>query len=128
MKSPRYTFVTTWHVDAPLEEVWLHLIHIEAWPTWWKGVEEASILSAQNIASGGVGSQVKTRWRSWLPYSISFVLTIREVQIGKYLIADSKGDLDGTGTWEFSENNGTTIATYTWDVHTTKPWMNVVAP
>lgn len=128
MKPHHYTFVTVWHIKAPLEKVWDHIVDIESWPTWWKGVRNSKILARQG-EHGAVGSKIATSWNSWLPYSINFVLTITEVDPQcQRLAAKAEGDLNGTGLWEFSEENGITTARYTWDVSTTKPWMNLVAP
>lgn len=122
-----YTFVTEWKLRAPLSAVWDHLLHIEGWPDWWPGVLEATILT-NNGHLDGVGSTIRMKWRSWLPYTLSFTLTITEVTQGVRLSATAHGDLNGTGVWEFAERDGTTYATYTWSVSTSKPWMNLVAP
>ncbi len=41
---------------------------------------------------------------------------------------EASGELAGTGFWRFYEEGGTTAVVYDWDVRTTKPWMNLVAP
>jgi hypothetical protein len=38
------------------------------------------------------------------------------------------GDLDGTGVWRLFEEEAATRVTYDWKVHTTKRWMNAIAP
>lgn len=38
------------------------------------------------------------------------------------------GELTGTGHWRLFEQGGVTAVTYEWNVHTTKAWMNVLAP
>jgi hypothetical protein len=128
MKLHHYTFVTTWHFQAPLVNVWVHLADVELWPSWWKGVKHTKILEHQG-KHGGVGTVIATTWKSWLPYTISFVLTILESNPKTLrIVAKAEGDLSGTGTWEFSHTNGITTAVYTWSVSTTKPWMNFIAP
>ncbi len=127
MKSRHYTFVSVWHINAPVSAVENYLFHMEDWPKWWKGVTEVEILEA-HPETNGVGSVISSTWKSWLPYSIHFVLTTTEVTLGKRLAANAAGDLVGTGIWEFSETNGKTTVTYTWDVRTTKWWMNLIGP
>jgi hypothetical protein len=41
---------------------------------------------------------------------------------------DAEGDLTGRGRWRLFEQGGMTAVLYEWDVRTTKPWMNAVAP
>lgn len=41
--------------------------------------------------------------------------------------ADADGELAGTGRWRFFGKGETTV-TYEWNVRTTRPWMNLVAP
>ena len=38
------------------------------------------------------------------------------------------GELEGTGRWRLSAENGGTKVVYYWDVQTTKWWMNLLAP
>jgi hypothetical protein len=38
------------------------------------------------------------------------------------------GDLEGTGRWYFSHEDGITTVRYEWDVRTTMPWMNFFSP
>lgn len=130
MKQQHYTFISVWHLDAPLKSVWDHIVHIEEWPQWWKGVHDTKITNNTGHAEeGGVGSTIDSTWKSWLPYTIHFTLTITEMSSEcSRLIATAQGDLNGTGTWEFSEANGQTIAKYTWEVSTAKWWMNLIAP
>lgn len=41
---------------------------------------------------------------------------------------EAVGELQGTGRWTFSEAGGLTAVRYDWNVSTTKPWMNLLAP
>jgi hypothetical protein len=38
------------------------------------------------------------------------------------------GELEGTGLWRFFAAAGSTAVVYDWNVRTTKPWMNFLAP
>ena len=44
------------------------------------------------------------------------------------MIGDAAGELTGAGHWRLFECKGVTAVTYEWDVATTKPWMNLIAP
>jgi hypothetical protein len=42
--------------------------------------------------------------------------------------ADAEGELTGQGRWRLFEQDGVTAVLYEWNVATTKPWMNALAP
>jgi hypothetical protein len=44
------------------------------------------------------------------------------------MAGDATGALTGTGYWRLFEQDGVTAVTYEWNVRTTKPWMNLLAP
>jgi uncharacterized protein YndB with AHSA1/START domain len=127
MPQHHYTFVTTWKIPAPLSEVWAQLADVEGWPAWWKGVKNVEVITLAP-ENAGIGTKVKSQWKSWLPYTISFSIEVIDLDPGKKLSVAARGDLNGVGTWELHEKAGTTTATYTWSVSTAKPWMNLVAP
>ena len=51
-----------------------------------------------------------------------------EVQIEPALKELNVGELEGVGRWRFYEQDGVTAVLYEWNVATTKPWMNRLAP
>jgi hypothetical protein len=56
-------------------------------------------------------------------------LEVREAEEYRHILLRSTGDLVGTGRWEFSETEpGSTKDLYFWDVATTNPILNLVAP
>jgi hypothetical protein len=104
-----YEFLTTWCLDAPIERVFDVLRDSRGYPRWWKGVK--SVVALADGDPEGVGEASRFTWRSVLPYELSF---------------DSR-ELEGTGVWRLYEGSGT-AAVYEWRVHTTRAWMNVLAP
>jgi hypothetical protein len=96
-----YSFLTTWLLDSPREPVWEAIYDQERWPAWWRGVEE---VEERNGGDGG------------------------GVERPMLLEADAVGELAGVGRWRLFEQEGTTAVLYEWNVATTKPWMNLVAP
>jgi hypothetical protein len=82
-------------------------------------------------AAGGecrVGSCYRVEWRSRIPYSIEFDFTVEEVDEPALMSGRAEGDLNGHGRWRLLEEGGVTAVLYEWNVHTTKPWMNLIAP
>ena len=126
----RYSFLSTWALEAPIDAVWEAIYETERWPEWWKGVKVAEQLDGG--ADGGVGSLHRYVWRSRLPYDIEFRMRTTRVQRPHLLEGDAEGNLSGSGCWRLWEGLGkegpATAVTYEWEVETTIPWMNAVAP
>ena len=122
----RYSFLTTWALAAPVDEVWAAIHETERWPSWWRGVKVAERLEGGD--GDGVGSLHRYVWRSRLPYDIEFRMRTTHVRPPHLLEGDADGNLRGTGRWRLWEGAGATAVTYEWDVETTIRWMNAVAP
>jgi len=126
----RYSFLSTWALDARLDDVWEAIYATEHWPEWWQGVKVAERLDAGQRNGGrddGVGSIHRYVWRSRLPYDIEFRMRTSRVERPYLLEGVADGALRGTGRWRLWSGNGTAV-TYEWDVETTIPWMNAIAP
>ena len=125
MRPATYRFLTFWCLDAPRDDVWETIHGVEEWPRWWRGVERAEKLDHGD--EHGLGSVYRHRWRSVLPYTVSFDMQTTRVERPLVLEGQASGELEGFGRWRFYEGEGTAV-TYEWIVRTTRPWMNAVAP
>lgn len=121
-----YSFLTTWLLDSPREPVWEAIHDQESWPQWWRGVEEAEELRPGT--EDGLGSVSRLVWKSLLPYRVEFEVTTKRVERPYLLEGHAVGELDGVGRWRLYESDGVTAVLYEWNVSTTKPWMNLLAP
>jgi Polyketide cyclase / dehydrase and lipid transport len=122
----QYRFLTTWLLEADRERVWDAVYESERWPQWWKGVLESERLEDGDEA--GIGQVGRYVWKSKLPYRVEFFIKTTRVVPPLLLEGDATGELAGVGRWRFFEQDGITAAIYEWNVHTTKPWMNALAP
>src|SRR6266545_4605057 len=121
-----YRFVTVWKLRAPIDQVWQAIWQSEKWPSWWKGV-----LSVEKLRDGdesGIGGIRRYVWRSKLPYNLAFDMDLTRSEPPHRLEGNASGELAGTGVWELDEAGGVTTVRYTWSVHTTRAWMNLLAP
>jgi hypothetical protein len=121
-----YEFVTRWHVPAPIESVFDEIMHVESWPEWWRGVEEVA-----ELEPGGtdrVGSVWRYTWKSLLPYRLRFQMSLTRVDPPIVLDGTAVGELSGEGRWRLFRQDGGTLVRYEWNVSTTSPWMNMLAP
>lgn len=121
--------MTTWALDASIEDVWEAIHATERWPEWWPGVKVAQRVDSGlgNGGGDGVGSIHRYVWRSRLPYDIEFWMRTTRIERPHLLEGEADGQLRGTGRWRLWAGDGTAV-TYEWNVETTVPWMNAVAP
>ncbi len=122
----RYRFLTTWLLEAPRRRVWGQLDDVISWPEWWQGVERVEELDPGD--DRGVGSRYTIAWRSQIPYPLEFEFHVEEVEAPHRMAGRAFGELEGTGVWRLWEEGGLTAVVYDWQVATTKPWMNLLAP
>jgi hypothetical protein len=122
----QYRFLTTWLLDAQREPVWEAIHDQKSWPSWWRGVEE--VIELEPGDEDGLGSYSRFTWRSRLPYDLVFEARTTRVERPHLLEAEASGELAGTGRWRIYEGDGATAVLYEWNVRTTKPWMNLLAP
>jgi uncharacterized protein YndB with AHSA1/START domain len=121
-----YAFLTTWLLESPRQPVWDALYDQASWPSWWRGVEEAEELKPGD--ESGVGSVSRLVWKSLLPYRVEFEVTSTRVEHPNLMEGHAVGELEGIGRWRLYEQGGVTAVLYEWNVTTTKPWMNRLAP
>jgi len=121
-----YEFVTSWHFNAPQEQVWDLIFHSENWPQWWPGVEKVEKL--QDGDSNHVGAVHRYTWKSKLPYRLVFEMKTTRVEPISLLEGEAIGELQGFGRWQLSSESEITTVRYDWKVKTTKSWMNYLAP
>ena len=121
-----YRFLTTWLLESPRQPVWDAIYESEAWPRWWRGVKRA-----ERLAEGderGIGQRGRYVWRSAIPYPVEFEIRTTRVERPHLLEGAASGGLEGTGRWRLFEQDAVTAVIYEWNVHTTKRWMNAIAP
>ena len=121
-----YRFLTTWLLDCDRERVWDAIYESERWPEWWRGVEVADKLKPGD--GEGLGQVGRYVWRSRIPYAVEFEIVTTRVERPHLLEGAASGGLEGVGRWRFFEQEGVTAVLYEWNVHTTKRWMNALAP
>lgn len=120
-----YRFVTAWCLDAPIERVFEAIDDAAAWPRWWKGVTRAELVEPGD--GRGIGRLWRLTWRSRLPYELSFESRVTRREPPYLLEGNADGELVGVGRWRLYVGQGTAVV-YEWNVRTSRPWMNRLAP
>jgi hypothetical protein len=124
--SSQYHFLTNWRFMAPLPKVWSVVLDIERYPGWWKNFRRVKITRGDGKS---VGSVIECEVRGSLPYRLRYALEVLEAEEYRHILLRSTGDLVGTGRWAFSKvEPGVSTAVYYWDIATTNPILNLVAP
>ncbi len=121
-----YRFLTTWCLEAPIERVWDAIEDSKRWPEWWKGVRR--VVEIEPGHDGALGSRRRYVWKSRLPYELEFEMVTTRAERPYLVEASAQGELAGTGRWRLFEGAGATAVLYEWNVSTTRPWMNRLAP
>jgi uncharacterized protein YndB with AHSA1/START domain len=121
-----YHYVSTWQLQAPIERVWAAISQLEQLPAWYPAVQQVQTLTAGD--PDGVGTRVRYLLKGRLPMRLAFEATIARVDPPRELELQAEGDLAGRGRWELEQQGEVTTVRYLWDVQTTRPWMNLVAP
>lgn len=120
-----YRFITTWHIDRPITEVWEILIKFEHWPMWWKNIKHVRLEKPKNKQDKFI---FHFTWKGVLPYSLTFPVTITNLELMRRIEGKAQGDLEGKGICDITSTKTQTTIIFTWDVTTKKRWMNLVAP
>lgn len=124
MTHTKYHFVTTFTLAAPLPQVWDVILDYQQWPVWWKGVKKISVIPTKKASK-----DKQLVCHIGFPfYTLYCTLTLDKVVEHNMIHILSHRDLEGIGVFTFAEKNAATTVTFTWDVKTTKFWMNLVAP
>jgi hypothetical protein len=118
--------VTDWRFTANLPKVSSVVLDIERYPGWWKNFRRVQITRGDGKS---VGSVIACEVRGSLPYSLTYTIEVVESEKYRHVLVRSTGGLVGTGRWVFSESApGLSKAVYYWDVATTNPILNLLAP
>lgn len=121
-----YRFCTLWRVDAPLQTVWEAIAHPEAWPCWWKSLQQVQEVEKGNAA--GVGALHRYTWKGALPYRLTFSIRVLTIDPLCTLEGQASGEVQGNGRWRFHSDGSGTVVRYDWHIHTNRWWMNLLAP
>ena len=99
---------------------------LQRYPALWSDFTQVRLIRGDGHS---LGSAFACETRGSLPYSLRYVLEVVRFDEPRSAVLRSSGDLVGSGRWEFSEPEpGSTLATYYWDVATTRRILNLVAP
>ena len=121
-----FSFITEWHIEAPLPQVCGAIYRSLDWPVWWKGVEKVEAIDPGG--AGGIGSLQRFTWKGQLPYRLTFDMRVIRAVPLQVLEGHASGEVEGVGCWHFSHDAAVTVVRYEWRVRTNRYWMNLLSP
>lgn len=120
--SSDYEFVTVWRVPGTIPEVEAVLRDGRTLTRWWPAVYLGVVPRVEGDADG-VGSVTDLHTSGWLPYTLTWTLTITEPVTETGFALSAAGDLNGTGRWTFVQDGPEVVITYDWRVRAGKPLL-----
>jgi Polyketide cyclase / dehydrase and lipid transport len=121
MSSTEFHLVTTWTVNASVEDVWRALSMPETWPNWWPSVKQVDLMREGDET--GVGSIRRMKWSTALPYELAFEMQTVRVEPLSLIEGRASGELEGIGRWTLRPEGSKCNVRCDWIVKITKPWM-----
>jgi uncharacterized protein YndB with AHSA1/START domain len=122
----QYKFVDHWYIKAPREEVFRYVADASSYPQWWPVYPKVEVL--RRAEPGQVGGQARLVVKSALGYTLKLEVETVAVNPPSYLKTVARGQLAGTGEWEFTQVGDTTHAKWTWIVESHHPLLNLLEP
>jgi hypothetical protein len=117
-----YQFVDLWTIKAPLDEVYRHVADPRTYAEWWPSYDSVRIL--EDAPFPHVGGWAELLVKSPFGYRLRIEVETTEADPPRYLKTISRGQLAGTGIWEFSCEGDATVAVWTWIVRSDHPLLN----
>ena len=122
-----YAFVTEWRIEAPIDRVYDAIYDSLAWPDWWPAVRAVAEIRPPTGRTG-IGGVRRYTFKGKLPYTLSFDMTVEQIERPTRLAGRARGELEGRGLWTLRDDGGATQVRYDWDIRTNRWWMNLLAP
>ena len=122
MVSSDYEFVTVWRVPGTIAEVKAVLSDGRTLPRWWPSVY-LEVVPRVDGGADRLGSVTDLHTTGWLPYTLTWTLTITEPITDTGFALSAAGDLNGTGVWTFVQDGPEVVVTYSWKVSAGKPLL-----
>ena len=121
-----YSLRTLWRFDESSDLVWNAIADADTWPLWWKGIE--SVVTLDRGEPSGLDARRCYTCLSVLPFRLTFVGRVTRVVPMQLIEGRVEGELEGIGSCRLERFDGLTVVCYDWQVRTTRPWMNLLAP
>ena len=121
-----YRFATVFTIDVEPQRIWDALILPEGWLASYPDIERWTDKARGD--ADHLGDRYGVEHRLAGPATLRYDLEVVQSRAPYRLTWRVTGDLAGTGAFELDELDGVTDIRFTWEVATTRRWMNAAAP
>lgn len=118
-----YLFTTRFESDAPAPALFAALQRPQDWAGAWPEARTMTIADDEDDAT-----RIRVAVRATPPYTMLIDAGIVRIEPPDVIEWASEGDVEGVGRWEIDPLDDITFATYRWEAHTTRAWMNALTP
>ena len=115
-----YHFITHWHVEGRIEQIYDLIANPMDYPRWWSSV----YLDVQEVACGdenGVGRRICLHTKGFLPYTLRWESSTVEASRPRRLEIRATGDFNGRGIWQLHQNGRFVDLDFDWKLTAEKP-------
>jgi uncharacterized protein YndB with AHSA1/START domain len=122
--AAEYVFIDEWDVHAPQERVFEALADARTYPEWWTPIY-------REVEADGppeVGRSSRQRFKAKLPYTLSTVSTIVQMDPPSRFEIEVDGDLRGRGIWTLTPRNGMVHVRFDWHVFADRALIRRLTP
>ena len=109
-----YHYVSTWQLQAPIEQVWTAINDLEHLPAWYRGVQEVQTLTPGD--DQGIGRRVRYVIKGRLPMRLAFEATITRSDPAAGAGTAGRGGAGRDRPLVLDQQGDVTTARYLWDV------------
>lgn len=127
MASNEYAFVTTWRLEATIEEVSDILGDAPGLARWWPSVYLGVDVIEPGDPVTGVGKVVSLFTKGWLPYTLRWRFRVTESNAPHGFALEASGDFEGRGVWTLVQEGPVAVITYDWRIRAEKPLLRLLS-
>jgi Polyketide cyclase / dehydrase and lipid transport len=121
-----YHFLTHWHIEGRIEEVYDLIANPAEYPRWWKSV----YLETRELASGdsrSIGRRFHLHTKGFLPYTLRWESCTVEASRPHRLEIRATGDFNGRGIWMLRRNGPLVDVDFDWKLTAEKPLIRYLS-
>jgi hypothetical protein len=119
-----YVFIDEWDVDAPQERVFDALADARTYPEWWTPIYR----EVEADGPPAVGRESRQKFKANLPYTLSTVSKIVQMDRPDRFEVDVVGDLRGHGIWTLTPGDVGVHVHFDWRVFADRALLRVLTP
>lgn len=116
-----FDLITQCTFNAPAETVWAVTVDVHAYPQWWPCMQNVRIQGDEDRLQRH--SNIHYRIKGFLPHALCFQTYISECIPFSRIEMTVSGDLEGFGVSTLEESDGSTRASFQWDVSLSHPML-----